>query len=40
MLVVSDCLWRDKIGKDDYIGTTYINLSEISASGENGKDYL
>lgn len=27
---------RDKIGKDDYIGTTFINLSEVSAPGDNG----
>jgi len=30
-------LLRDKIGRDDYIGTTFINLSEISAPGDNGK---
>lgn len=28
---------RDKIGRDDYIGTTFINLSEISAPGDNGR---
>ena len=28
--------FRDKLGADDYIGTCFLNLSEISASGEDG----
>ena len=40
-MVMVDCLinvlLRDKVGKDDYIGTTYISLSEISVPGKNGK---
>lgn len=29
-------LHRDKVGRDDYCGTCYLNLSEISAGGEEG----
>ena len=27
---------RDKFGKDDFIGTTFINMSQISASQQKG----
>ena len=27
---------KDKIGNDDFIGTTFINMSQISAGGEEG----
>lgn len=27
---------KDKIGADDFIGTTYVNMSQISAGGEEG----
>lgn len=27
---------KDKLGADDYCGTCYLNISQISAPGENG----
>ena len=27
---------KDKVGNDDIIGTTYLNMSQISAGGEEG----
>ena len=27
---------KDKVGNDDTIGTTYLNMSQISAGGEEG----
>ena len=27
---------KDKIGNDDFVGTTFINMSQISAGGEEG----
>ena len=40
VIIFFSSLCRDKLGKDDYIGTTYITLSEISASGDNGKCFI
>ena len=30
-------LFRDKVNPDDFIGTCYLHMSEISVPGENGK---
>ncbi len=31
-------LIRDKINKDDFIGTCFLSLTDISAAGDNGID--
>lgn len=33
-------LCSDKLNKDDFIGTTFLSLTEISAPGEEGKIYM
>lgn len=31
---------RDKLNSDDYIGTCFINLPEVSAQGDQGTVYI
>ena len=28
---------RDKVNRDDYIGTFFLNISDVSAAGDSGK---